>query len=229
MLRPSKRIMCRPMQNVRRRTRATRVKEGHGAAGRPRGRPRAFDRDVALDAAMRLFWRKGFSATSISDLTEAMGIGSPSLYAAFGSKEKLYVEALRRFGEIAHPLVWSALEGGDSARAAIEVFLLASAAALPARGEDPGGCMLTLSTVGGEGCAALGHIVEAGRLDGLRRLEERIRAGRDAGELSAGSDVSGLARFVLAVQQGMSVQARDGASREELEKIARAALRAWPD
>jgi AcrR family transcriptional regulator len=177
---------------------------------------------------MRLFWRKGFSATSISDLKGAMGIGSPSLYAAFGSKEELYVEALRRFGEIAHPLVWSALKSQDSALAAIEAFLLASAAALPARGDDPGGCMLTLSAVGSEGCAALGHLVEAARVDGLRRLEERIGAGRDAGELSAESDVSGLARFFLAVQQGMSVQARDGASREELEKIARAAVRAWP-
>lgn len=216
------------MQNVRRRTGATGVEEGHGATGKPRGRPRAFDRDVALDTAMRLFWRKGFSATSISDLTEAMGIGSPSLYAAFGSKEELYVEALRRFGEIAHPLIWSSLEHKGSAREAVEAFLLASAAALPADGDYPGGCMMTLSTAGAEGCAALGDLVETGRADAMRLLEQRIGRGRDAGEFSAEMDVSALARFFLAVQQGMCVQARDGASREELEKIARAAVRAWP-
>ena len=195
---------------------------------RARGRPRAFDRNAALEAAMRLFWRRGYAATSISDLTQVMGIGSPSLYAAFGSKEELYAEALQHFGRTAAPLIWSSLDGAGSARDAIGRLLLAAAAEFPATSGKPAGCMVTLSAVGEEGCAALGDLVARGRAEGLSRLEGRLARALADGELPPGADIPATARFFVSVLQGMALQARDGAGRRELEGVARTAMAAWP-
>ncbi len=92
------------------------------------GRPRGFDRDAALEAAMLLFWRKGFAATSMNDLCDAMGIRSPSLYAAFGSKEALYLEAIQHYVQTIGPPVWDKLVEGTTARAGVEKLLLAGTA-----------------------------------------------------------------------------------------------------
>lgn len=197
---------------------------GHG----PRGRPRGFDRTAALDAAMALFWRRGFTATSIADLCAAMGIASPSLYAAFGSKEALYAEALARYVDRAVPAIWAPLEAASTARAGLEAFLLASAATLPARPGKPAGCMVALAAVGDEGCPDLGRRVAEARADAFARLVARITQGLAAGELPPGTDCAALARFYLAVQQGMSSLARDGATATELEAVARRAMEAWP-
>ncbi len=196
-----------------------------------RGRPRAFDREAALAEATRLFWQKGYAATSISDLTEAMGIGSPSLYAAFGSKEALYGEALRYYGETYEKLVWSNFAKAETCHEAVEAFLMDSAAALTGSvgRNDPLGCMVTLSAVGSEGHAELGAIVKSARAAGLERMKERLRRAIAESELNASIDVDGLARFVLAVQSGMSLMARDGASRKELEAVAHHTMRGWED
>src|SRR3954467_7018846 len=100
------------------------------AVTRSRGRPRAFDRTVALGQATTLFWSKGFEATSIADLTQAMGIGAPSLYAAFGSKEALYAEALRHYAEVNGDYVWGRFYAAATARDAAWSLLMDSAAAL---------------------------------------------------------------------------------------------------
>ncbi|MCG5243580.1 TetR/AcrR family transcriptional regulator [Azospirillum doebereinerae] len=194
-----------------------------------RGRPRAFDREAALAQATRLFWRKGYAATSIAELTEAMGIGSPSLYAAFGSKEALYAEALDHYGRRYEALVWSNFAAAGTARAAVEALLMDSAAALTGScgSGDPLGCMVTLSAVGSEGFAELGERVRASRALALKRVEERLDRAVMAGELAASADVHGLARFVLAVQGGLSLQARDGASRADLEAVARTTMAGW--
>jgi AcrR family transcriptional regulator len=191
-----------------------------------RGRPRSFDRDTALAAATRLFWQKGFTATSIADLCTAMGIGSPSLYAAFGSKEDLYAEALARYEATSRPLIWSSLTEAPTARAAVEGFLLGSAAALPAS-SHPGGCMVTLSAVSSEGSDRLGAMVTSSRAKGLAHLEARLARAVEEGELQPSVDRISIARFYLSVQQGMSVQARDGATSDDLRRIAHAAMAAW--
>jgi AcrR family transcriptional regulator len=195
---------------------------------RPRGRPRAFDRDVALAAATRLFWTKGFEATSISDLTEAMGIGSPSLYAAFGSKEELYAEALRYYGENFEMLFWAGFFSAESARNAVLALLMDSAAALTGcRADIPLGCMVALSAVGNEGHDKRGELVRATREDGFDRLKARFDHAKKVGELGIWVDTHALARFVQTVQTGMSILARDGASREELESVAMLSMQVW--
>lgn len=194
---------------------------------RARGRPRAFDREAALGKATCLFWRKGFEATSMSDLTAAMGIGAPSLYAAFGSKEQLYAEALahyqKNFG-----LAWNNFEAAPTARAAVEGLLMDSAASLTGGfAGTPRGCMLVLSSIDSDGHAQLGELVRDCRRAVIRRLESRFERAVESGELPASADVHALARFVQTVQAGMSILARDGATREELEAVAGKAMRAW--
>jgi AcrR family transcriptional regulator len=195
---------------------------------RPRGRPRAFDREAALAQATRLFWVKGYEATSMADLTQVMGIGSPSLYAAFGSKEALYAEALRHYGETNEHFVWAAFQSAETARGAVMSLLMDSAAALTGCVADlPRGCMVTLSSVGSEGHAELGKLVRSARAVTLERLEARIAQAVTDGEVVASADHHALARFVQAVQAGMSILARDGASRTELEAMAEIAMAGW--
>lgn len=198
------------------------------AAARGRGRPRAFDREAALAQATRLFWVKGFEATSIADLTQAMGIGSPSLYAAFGSKEALYAEALRHYCESNEALVWAGFFSAGTAREAVMSLLMDSAAALTGCVADiPLGCMVTLSSVGSEGHAELGKLVRTARAVTLDRLKVRLNQAISEGEIPVSTDIHALARFVQTVQNGMSILARDGASRSELEAVAQVAMLGW--
>ena len=197
-------------------------------AARGRGRPRAFDREAALSQATCLFWRKGFEATSIADLTEAMGIGSPSLYAAFGSKEALYAEALDHYREKNEAQVWAGFFCAATAREAVMSFLMDSAAALTGfAGDTARGCMVVLSAVGSEGHLELGERVRTARAETLERLKARLVRAVEEGEIPASIDVMALGRFVQTVQNGMSILARDGASRAELEAVAELAMLGW--
>ena len=205
-----------------------RTSKAQDTAARGRGRPRAFDREDALAKATRLFWSKGYEATSISDLTEAMGIGSPSLYAAFGSKEALYAEALRHYRENYEAIVWAGFMSAPTAREAFRSLLMDSAKALTGCVVDvPRGCMVALSAVGSEGHAELGEAVRTARAVGLDRLQARLKRAIAEGEISPATDVPALARYVQAVHGGMSLLARDGASRRELEAVAQIAMQGW--
>jgi AcrR family transcriptional regulator len=192
------------------------------------GRPREFDREAALEAAMFLFWRKGFEATSMNDLCDAMGVRSPSLYAAFGSKEALYLEVMERYVETHGPPIWAGLAEGATARAGIENLLIAASEHLPKSRTLPAGCMATLAAVADEWPASIARVVRKVRLDMLGRLRARLENAVADGELPAVTDVDGLSRFYLSVYQGMAVQARDGAAPAELRAVAAAAMAAWP-
>ena len=192
------------------------------------GRPRGFDRDAALEAAMLLFWRKGFAATSMSDLCDAMGISSPSLYAAFGSKEALYLEAVEYYARTIGPPVWDKLAEGATARAGIENLLIAWTESLPKSRATPAGCMALLAAVGDEWPATIVRVVKKVRLEMLGTLRSRLETAVAKGELPASTDIDGLSRFYLSVYQGMAIQAKDGATQAELRAVAAAAIAAWP-
>jgi TetR/AcrR family transcriptional regulator, copper-responsive repressor len=164
---------------------------------------------------MRLFWERGYEDTSISDLTRAMGIGPPSLYAAFGDKESLFNEAVECYARGPGALVAPAITE-PTARKAIERVLW-DAACLYAAADRPPGCL----------------IVNEARLADRRRETDaailgRLRRGVAEGDVPADTDVKALAAYVCAVITGMSARARDGASTEELAAVARTAIRAWP-
>jgi AcrR family transcriptional regulator len=192
------------------------------------GRPREFDRDAALEAAMVLFWRKGFAATSMNDLCGAMDVRSPSLYAAFGSKEGLYLEAIQHYVEVFGPRVWDRLAEGATARAGVENVLLAATEILPESHVTPAGCMAALGAVSDEWPAGIAEVVRKIRMEMLGMLRSRLETGVANGELPTTTDLASLSRFYLSVYQGMAVQARDGASAAELKGLAAAAMSAWP-
>lgn len=201
---------------------------GGKAGARSRGRPRAFDREAALAEATRLFWAKGYEATSISDLTDAMGIGSPSLYAAFGSKEALYAEALDYYRKNFDAFVWGNFFKAPTAREAVGAFLRDSAAALTGYVADiPCGCMVTLSSVGSEGHPELGNLVRTARASTFDRVKARLEQAVTEKEIPASTDINALARYVQTVQNGMSILARDGVCCEELRSVAGAAMLSW--
>lgn len=191
-----------------------------------RGRPRAFDRAQALQKAMLLFWEKGFQGASMSELTAAMGINAPSLYACFGSKEALYREAMALYESGDGAELAAAIAAAPTAREAIEIYLMRSAA-LFSRPGKPAGCMVVLSVVHGAGTSEeAGRALRDARTEMQGVLEARLRGAIASGELPAG-DPAAIAAFYCTVQQGMSIRARDGASRAELEAVAQGAMAAW--
>jgi TetR/AcrR family transcriptional regulator, copper-responsive repressor len=196
------------------------------ALEKPRGRPRSFDRDKALERAMLVFWRQGYEATSVNDLTRAMRINPPSLYAAFGDKEHLYLEALERYQQSRLESVTKWLEEEPTAKAAV-ARLLTEAAGLLVRCGAPRGSMLVLSAMNCADASLQSELAQR-RAAGRTILKARIDRGAGEGELLAGSDTAALTDFYITVFQGMSVQARDGATRQSLLATARTAMRAWP-
>jgi TetR/AcrR family transcriptional regulator, copper-responsive repressor len=193
---------------------------------KPRGRPRSFDRDQALERAMHVFWRQGYEATSVSDLTGAMGINPPSLYAAFGDKERLYLEALGRYQQRRVEAMAQWFEEEPTAKAAVRRLLTEAASEL-ARAGAPRGSMLVLSAIQCSAASLQAKVAE--RRAGVRAiLKARIDRGRRDGELSRGTDTDALVDFYSAVFQGMSLQARAGVPRKRLLATAETAMRAWP-
>jgi AcrR family transcriptional regulator len=192
-----------------------------------RGRPRSFDRQKALQSAMEVFWDRGYQAASMSDLTEAMGINPPSLYAAFGSKEELYREAIAHYATTESDDILAPLRQARRARAAVEGYLMASAKTFTRPGHPPG-CMVVLAAVNAVGVGdETSHILRDMRASSITMIEERLRRAISEGELPATIEPHAIASYYVTVQQGMSIQARDGASRALLEAIVRGAMAAW--
>lgn len=192
-----------------------------------RGRPRSFDREAALRRAMEVFWGKGYDGTSLADLTSAMGINPPSLYAAFGSKKDLFREAVDLYSASEGGNIWSGLELAPTAREAIATMLRASAESFSRPGK-PRGCMIVLSALNAdEGNAAVCESLREQRAGNIRQLRQRLERAVADGELADTIDPRAIATFYATVQHGMSILARDGASRKSLLQVADTAMAAW--
>lgn len=191
------------------------------------GRPRAFDRDDALQTAVRLFWRHGYEGTSLARLTSEMKITPPSFYAAFGSKEALYREAVGVYLRQHSNFVTRALSGNGPAREAVRIILADAAEAFSQPGM-PRGCMIGSGNLQmTDEHAELGQLAAAVRTKTADMVRQRIARAVAEGELPAGTDAQALAAYFASVIQGMSVQAIDGAPLELLKRIAEMAMRVW--
>jgi AcrR family transcriptional regulator len=192
-----------------------------------RGRPRSFDLDDALDHAIDVFWRQGYEGTSLSDLTSAMGINRPSLYAAFGNKEQTFKLAVDRYAQIDMAYAQRAL----SAPTALEVvsrYLHDNVDAVTTPGKPPG----CLSIQGGLSAAPdsdpiVTYLADR-RADGEHQFTQRFERAKQEGDLAPDEDAADLARYVSTVSSGIAVQAAGGAARDDLHRVADRALRAFP-
>lgn len=174
-----------------------------------------------------MFWGKGYEGTSVADLTEAMGINPPSLYAAFGNKEALFKKALDRYEAVRDQIMEEAF-AAPTAREAMTRLLEGTAEHLSNK-RNPSGCLMVQGALsGGEECEAIKRDLSSRHAAGEVLIRERLKRAKQEGDLPADADPVALARFVAAVMQGMAVQAAGGVSRKELRGIADTALKAWP-
>jgi AcrR family transcriptional regulator len=191
------------------------------------GRPREFDADEALDSALNLFWRKGYEGTSLSDLTEAMGITRPSLYATFGNKEELFRKALDRYEEEGRACRESAL-CRPTARAAVE-HLLRAFVDNQTDPHKPHGCLVVSGSMPcGDEAEPLRQEIIARRACLEQSIRQRLEQAQAEGDLPAEECPGDLARYILTTANGISVQAAAGASRAELQRVVDAVMRGWP-
>jgi AcrR family transcriptional regulator len=191
-----------------------------------RGRPRAFDRDAALDQAVRLFWQKGYEATSVRDLSDALGIGTPSLYNAFGDKRALFEEAVGVYDREYGGFIDAALREEPTATRAMRRILAEAPARYTRRGM-PRGCLVASGDGGTDDDRV--HTSLARLRDGkVRRLRRKVEEDMAAGRIPAETDAAAVAGYVMAVLAGLVQRARDGASRGELERIAAFAAAGLP-
>ena len=191
------------------------------------GRPLSFDRAEALRQAKLTFWQHGYETTSIADLTAAMGISPPSLYTAFGDKKRLFLEAMRLYAGDPEDMTRGIIDA-PSAYEAADALMTDAATAYTGR-STPKGCLLANATASGSAESVDVQAAVADVRQGIQTiLQSRIRRDVEAGLLPPETQAAALAGLILAVTQGMSILARDGATRTSLLAIVQVALRAWP-
>jgi AcrR family transcriptional regulator len=192
-----------------------------------RGRPREFDAEAALGAALRVFWSRGYEGASLTELTEAMGITRPSLYACFGNKEDLFRKALDLYEREKLAYMKTALEA-STARGVAE-RLLHGALKMQTSNCDPKGCLGVISSLA---CAAQAESIRneviARRASSDAALIKRFERAKAEGDLPEHIDPESLARYLYAIVQGLSVQAGSGTSCDQLGKLVETALAVWP-
>ncbi len=191
------------------------------------GRPRVFNQEEALNRAMHVFWQKGFEGASLNDLTTAMGIQPPSLYKAFGNKQALFEKALARY--LAGPVAFMHGALNEPTAYAVAERILRQTAEFLTERRSRRGCMtIQAALAGGLEAEPVRRKLIALRVKEQDALRRRFERAKSEGDLPKDADASDLARFITAVFQGMTVQAINGASRDELLRLSDMALRTWP-
>ena len=192
-----------------------------------RGRPREFCVHEALAKALRVFWSKGYDAASLTDLTEAMGITRPSLYAAFGNKESLFCKALDLYEREKLEYVRKAL-AQPTARSVAKAMMHGAVEAMTGK-DDPHGCLRVIASAScGDEAQGIREELERRGMAIRQSIVERFKRAKAEGDLPAHIDVEGLTDLLKAMLQGISMQAASGASRKELERVVETGLAMWP-
>lgn len=191
------------------------------------GRPRAFDTEKALEKALELFWKKGYEGTSLSDLTDAMGINKPSLYAAFGNKEQLFLKAITLYENRPCAFFYPALEQPTAYKVA--EYMLQGAASSMADKNHPHGCVIVQGALScSEASESIKEALIAKRREGEVALAARLQRAQQEGDLPEHADPAILARYLGTILQGMAVQATNGATQDELLQVAELTLQNFP-
>lgn len=193
-----------------------------------KGRHRSFDRQEVLKKAAHLFWQHGYSPTSLAQLTQAMGIHPPSLYNAFGGKEDLFLEVMRDYLAESDRWLRDTFARHDRVRNAIDCILKDTAAFMTDPSHPPG-CLLSCGSVNLQSeDARIARLMRESRRSREALLVRKLRLARRRNELPAHISPRGFAAYLYSLVQGMSAQARDGATRAQLEQVARLAMECWP-
>ena len=194
---------------------------------KPRGRPPAFNHDDALEKALHVFWTHGYEGASMAELTEAMGMNKPSIYAAFGKKEELFRQALKKYASGPVAYVKEAM-AQPTARQAVEMLLTKSAELL-CECDTPRGCMIVQGALTvGPGAELIKNELAAQRQGFEAMLKRRFDQAKKDSELSQETDTAMLAKYVAIIHQGMSVQASSGAKKKELHGVVQMVMKNWP-
>lgn len=194
---------------------------------RPRGRPTNFDTKEALEKALKVFWTRGYEGASIAELTEALGVNRPSIYAAFGNKEELFRKALGKY--LSGPVAYvSEAMHQPKAKQAVEMFLTKSAELLT-NPDNPRGCMIVQGALScGQGAELIHQELMNYRKGYENALSQRLERAQSQGDFPADANPQAFAKYVATIHQGMSVQATSGATKEDLLAIVGLVLKSWP-
>jgi AcrR family transcriptional regulator len=191
------------------------------------GRPRDFDTEQVLTKALEVFWRKGYEGASLSDLTQAMGINKPSLYATFGNKEGLFLQAIELYEKRPGAFFYPALQQATAFQV-VETMLLGAVRSLTDDGH-PQGCLIIQGALA---CSDAGESVKKllieRRRNGQQVLCDRLKRAQLEGDLPIGANPQLLARYIGTFIQGLAIQATNGSSTEELQQVAELALASFP-
>lgn len=194
----------------------------------PRGNFRAFDTDVALDRALKVFWERGYEGSSLTELTKAIGISRPSLYAAYGNKEELFQKVLDRY-EVGPMMFRTYAMQETTARAVAERLLHGTIENITNEG-TPKGCLFVQAALScGEESEKIRHELNLRRASTEKALSRRFEQAIVEGDLPSHTNPDRLARYVTTVQHGLCVQATSGSTREELMEVVDTAMMAWPE
>ncbi|AMJ59990.1 TetR/AcrR family transcriptional regulator [Bosea sp. PAMC 26642] len=191
------------------------------------GRHREFDEEKVLDAAVCVFWRKGYEGTTYADLVEAAGIERPAFYSAFGNKEALFRKALVRYDEQFLEYTREALKATTAL--GVAAGILREAVEHNTRFPERGGCLgINGAIAASDGAEPIRQALVDFRAAGRERLRERLERAKAEGDLPASASAEALAAFVMTITQGIAVQAKAGLSRDLLHQVVEQALTSWP-